>query len=62
MVPDQETYILLGEIKGKLDSLHALVDKKVDNHEDRIHGIEKSRWLDRGVLGTLAGLFLYKFH
>lgn len=62
MVPDQDTFILLGEIKGKLDSLHDLVDRKVENHEGRLMGVEKSRWFDRGVLATLAGLFLYKFH
>jgi len=58
-VADENTIlILLGEVKGKLDSFlvsHGNLNKRVDEHDNRIIKVEnKLAW----VLGASAGISL----
>lgn len=60
---DEDSLIILGEIKGELSSLRASIEKKVDDHEERIGWIERKWWMGSGawgVLVTVMGTILYK--
>lgn len=62
---DEESLIKLGNIEGKVDSLHAMVKTKLDDHEGRIRKAETKLNRAGGAWGVLmgAGLLgtLYKY-
>jgi len=62
---EEESLIALGEIKGELTLLRVQIEKKTDDHEGRIKGLEKKWWSGAGAFSVLlaaCGSLLYKLH
>lgn len=62
---DEDSLIILGEIKGELSSLRAALEKKVDDHEHRLVSVEHKWWMGTGAFGvilSIMGSMLYKLH
>lgn len=68
MAEENTVLILLGEVKGKLDSFilsHSTLNKRVDEHDHRLIKIEhKLAWIlgASGGISLLVGYFLRFFH